>query len=159
VSRYKDEPFFKVNRRLFESSVWEEDPATRVLWLTLLALAQDPINRSHGEGVIIITPGNLLRKAFLPRDEFDRAIQRLTSPDMHSRTNPGEARLEILENGYRIPAFAEYHDRDKYEGWLEQKRIAGQKRAARAARQGGKFTKADEAHVEYDWTRQDGDER
>jgi hypothetical protein len=61
MSDYADEPWFKIQRRVFESSVWEEDLATRIVWLTLLALAQAPEHRKLGHGTVAITPGNLLR--------------------------------------------------------------------------------------------------
>lgn len=141
MTKYRDEPWFKLNRRLFESSIWEEDLPTRVVWITLLALAQEPANRNMGSGLVIITPGNLMRKALVSREQLDHAIEALTTPDPHSRTDPGKARLEVLPNGYRIPAFELYNDRDSYERWKEQKREAGKRRAASAVREGGKFVK------------------
>ncbi len=144
MAKYKDEPWFKLNRRLFESSIWEEDLPTRIVWVTLLALAQEPANRNMGPGHVIITPGNLMRKALVTREQLDSARTALTSPDPHSRTDPGKARLEILPNGYRIPAFALYNDADSYERWKEQKREAGKRRAADAVRLRGKFVKPGE---------------
>lgn len=139
MAKYKDEPWFKLNRRLFESSIWEEDVHVRIVWVTLLALAQEPANRNMGSGYIAITPGNLMRKALVTREQLDDAITRLTSPDPYSRTDPGKARLEILPNGYRIPAFELYNDADAYEKWREQKREAGKRRAAEAVRVNGRF--------------------
>jgi len=132
--KYWNEPWFKIQRRLFDSSVWEEDPATRIVWLTLLALAQDPANLAHGPGVVIITPGNLRRKAFVSPEQFEHAMERLLSPDPYSRTEPGKSRLEVLENGYAIPAFEEYNDPAAYQRYLDTRRAAGRARAATATR-------------------------
>lgn len=145
MTKYKNEPWFKINRRLFDSSVWEEDVHVRIVWVTLLALAQEPANMNMGPGVIAITPGNLMRKALVSREQLDDAIKRLTAADPYSRTDPGKARLEITENGYRIPAFDLYNDRDAYERWKDQKREAGKRRAAEAFRINGKFAPAEEA--------------
>jgi hypothetical protein len=143
MTKYKNEPWFKINRRLFGSSVWEEDLHVRIVWLTLLALAQEPANQNMGPGIIAITPGNLMRMALVSRDQLEDALKRLTSPDPYSRTDPGKARLEVLENGYRIPAFELYNDRDVYDRWKEQKREAGKRRAAEAVRVGGRFVSSD----------------
>jgi hypothetical protein len=139
--KYWDEPWFKVQRRVFESSIWEEDPATRIVWLTLLALAQMPEHLHHGAGCVIITPGQLRRKAHVSPEQFEQAIKRLLTGDPFSRTGPGNARLEVLENGYRIPAFGDYNDPEFYKRWLESKRAGGRIRAANAPREGGRFVK------------------
>jgi len=141
MSKYKNEPWFKINRRLFESSVWEEDVHVRIVWVTLLALAQEPANMNMGSGFIAITPGNLMRKALVSREQLDDAIRRLTSADPYSRTDPGKARLEVFDNGYRIPAFELYNDASAYERWKQQKSEAGKRRAADAVRVNGRFVK------------------
>jgi hypothetical protein len=140
---YVDEPWFKINRRVFDSSVWEEDLATRVLWVTLLGLSQLPENRKHGHGMVVITQGNLTRKAYISAEQFAHAIARLTEPDPSSRTNPGGPRLEVLPNGYRLLNFDLYHDPEEYERWLAQRIAAGKSRAQQAARSGGRFSKRD----------------
>lgn len=142
-----DEPYFKLSRRLFRSSVWEEDPATRIVWITLLHLAQLPENRKHGPGAVIITRGNLCREAFVRSEELDHALARLTTPDPTSRTDPGHGRLEVLPNGYRIRAFDAYHDTEEYEARRAKRVAAGKARAARGARDRGRFTSTPPAHA------------
>lgn len=141
MSKYSHEPWFKLSHRLFESSIWEEDLVTRIVWITLLGLAQNMHNKTHGEGTVIITPGNLARKALISREQLDHAISKLTQPDPYSRTNAGQPRLEVLENGYRIPAFDLYHDPDHYNAVIEKRREAGRRRAETAVREAGKFVK------------------
>lgn len=137
---YTNERWFKVHQRLFDSSIWEEDPVTRIVWLTLLALAQEPSNLAHGNGSVIITPGNLRRKALVKPEEFERAIGRLLAPDPFSRTEPGRPRLELLENGYRVPAFELYNSRERYESYIERARKGGKARVEKAERgEDGKF--------------------
>jgi len=134
AGEYSDEPWFKVARRLFRSSIWEEDPATRIVWITLLHLAQLPENRKHGHGMVLMTRGNLCREAFVTAEQLEHALMRLTAPDPTSRTAPGEARIEILGNGYRIRSFDQYHDVDDWDARREQRVAAGRARAAKAAR-------------------------
>jgi hypothetical protein len=131
---YADEPWFKLQRRIFRSSVWEEDPATKVVWITLIGLAQLPENRKHGHGVVLITRGNLCREAFVTAEQLDHALARLTAPDPSSRTEPGEGRIDILPNGYRLRSFELYHDAEEYEAWHAQRVAAGKARAERARR-------------------------
>lgn len=137
---YADEPWFKVSRRIFKSSVWEEDPATRIVWLTLLHLAQLPENRKHGHGMVLITRGNLAREAYVDAEQLDHALARLTAPDPTSRTEPDLGRIEILKNGYFIRSFDRYHDADEFDRKRHQRIAAGKARAAQASRDNGKFT-------------------
>lgn len=145
MGKYTKEPWFKLNFRIFDSSIWEEDVITRIVWITLLGLAQNLHNKAHGPGVVIITPGNLARKALVSREQLDAAIAKLIQPDPYSRTNAGQPRLEVLENGYRIPSFDLYHDPGHYEEVIEKRREAGKRRAAEAVRVNGKFAPAEEA--------------
>jgi hypothetical protein len=138
ANKHSKESWFKLQGRLLESSVWEEDPATRIVWITLLALAQKVESRNDGPGVVLITPGNLIRKAFVSKAEFEHAIERLTAPDPLSRTNA--PRLEVLPNGYRIPAFEQYNDTEIWERWRERASKGGKARAENAVRdETGKF--------------------
>src|SRR5262245_36393008 len=105
MSTYTDEPYFKVQRRIFESSIWDEDPVTRIVWFTLLALAQKPEQRKLDPGVVIITPDGLAREANVKPKQLQASIEKLTAPDSRSRTQPSE-RIEVLPNGYRIINFA-----------------------------------------------------
>jgi hypothetical protein len=139
-AEYADEPWFKLQRRLFRSSVWEEDPATRVVWITLLGLAQLPENRKHGHGAVIITRGNLCREAFVTAEQLVHALARLTAPDPTSRTEPERGRIDVLPNGYFIRTFDRYHDADEYDRWHAQRVAAGRARAAKGKRDKGKFT-------------------
>jgi hypothetical protein len=143
AGEYAEEPWFKLARRIFRSSVWEEDPATRIVWITLLHLAQLPENRKHGRGVVHITRGNLCREAFVSAEQLEHALERLTAPDPTSRTAPGSGRVEVLPNGYRILSFELYHDAAEYETRRAQRVAAGRARASKAARAAGRFQGAE----------------
>lgn len=137
---YADEPYFKLQRRIFHSSIWEEDPATRIVWITLLHLAQLPENRKHGHGMVLITRGNLCREAFVTAEQLGHALARLTAPDPTSRTEPDKGRIEVLVNGYFIRSFERYHDVEEYNRWYAQRVEAGRARAAKGKRRRGRFT-------------------
>jgi hypothetical protein len=132
---YSDEPWFKLQRRLFDSSVWEEALEVRIVWITLVGLAQLPENRKHGHGVVVITRGNLARKAFVTAEQLEHALARLTAPDPTSRTQSDDGRrVKVLENGYEIVNFALHHNVENYERMQEQRVAAGKARAGRAIR-------------------------
>jgi len=132
---YSDEPWFKLQRRLFDSSIWEEALEVRIVWITLVGLAQLPENRKHGHGAVVITRGNLARKAFVTAEQLEHALARLTAPDPTSRTRSDDGRrVKVLENGYEIVNFALHHDVANYERMQEQRVAAGKARAEKAIR-------------------------
>ena len=143
MKKYTHEAWFKLQSRMFESSIWEEDLATRVVWITLLALAQTPENMNNGPGMVLITPGNLMRKALVTKEELEHSLTKLVAPDSMSRSET--PRLEILPNGYRIPAFEKYNDYERWERFKERARKGGEARMAKEPErdESGKFLKGD----------------
>lgn len=92
-------PFVKVYMtRMASSSLWEERLCVRVLFLYLLGIADE-------DGVVLRhTPSALARLANMEQAEVEYALERLTSPDPHSRTPAEEGRrlLELPEGGWRV---------------------------------------------------------
>jgi len=67
------------------SSIWSYDHATRIVWITLLAMAD------ANNYVAASVPG-LARLANVSMDEVERAIKILSEPDPHSRTERNQGR-------------------------------------------------------------------
>jgi len=145
MARYSNEAFFKVQRRIFDSSIWMEDAPTRIVWLTLMHLAQLPDNRKHGHGMVVIPRVFLMKKANVSAEEFEHAIERLTSEDPYSRSDQnGGRRIEVLPNGFRLLGFEDYHDSDRYQENQKAQSERGKRRAAAAKiRPGGRFAPKD----------------
>jgi len=106
-----DEGWFKVSRRLLDSSRWfREDPATLKLLLFLIAEAQNPLNENPG--VVRIGDTGIASRTGIPVATVKAAIDRLSGPDDESRTvgDDGEGRtLERVPGGVRLLNFDLYH--------------------------------------------------
>lgn len=107
----QDEGWFKVSRRLLDSSRWfMEDPQTIKLLVFLVALAQDPLNEEPG--TVRIGDTGLAQRTGLQIDFVRAAIDRLSSPDPESRTvtyDPEGRTLERVPGGVRLINFDLYH--------------------------------------------------
>lgn len=94
--------YTKLFSSILASSIWSEDDQTRIVWITLLAMAD-----KHGE-VHASVPG-LARLAGVPIAATETALQRFLSPDPYSRTPDNEGRrLLPMEGGWRIANHAKY---------------------------------------------------
>ena len=106
-----DEGWFKVSRRLLDSSRWfKEEPATIKLLLFLIAEAQSPLNDTPG--TVRIGDTGIASRTGLAVEKVKAAIDRLASADDESRT-PGEdsegRTLERVPGGVRLSNFDLYH--------------------------------------------------
>lgn len=106
-----EEGWFKVSRRLLDSSRWyREEPQTIKLLVFLVAQAQDPLNEEPG--TVRIGDTGLANRTGLTVEYVRKAIDRLASPDPESRSvgNDPEGRtLERVPGGVRLINFDLYH--------------------------------------------------
>lgn len=101
--------YTKLSSDLITSSLWGESAEIRIVWITMLAMA----NR-HGE-VIATIPG-LARLASVPVPVTEQAVQKFLSPDPYSRTPDDEGRrIEVIEGGWALLNHAKYRDKDSKE--------------------------------------------
>jgi hypothetical protein len=88
--------FAKLDHGIIHSSIWSEDYATRILWVTMLAMKDET-------GFVGTARSGLIRAANISPEEFDKAINCLESPDDESRTESYEGRrVEKIEGGWII---------------------------------------------------------
>lgn len=118
---------------IITSTIWMEDDKTRLVWITMLALAD-----KNGE-VQASIPG-LARLSAVPVDAVERALAKFLSPDEHSRTKDDEGRrIEVIEGGWSLLNHAKYRamaskDESKKSAAERQKRYRDkQKRNGRDA--------------------------
>ena len=115
--------FTKLFSSITESTVWCEPLATRVVWVTLLAMAD-----RHGR-VWASVPG-LAGRARVTVHQAEVALERFLAPDHHSRTKDYEGRrIEPIDGGWRLLNYAKYREmRDEEErreyqaDWVKAKR-------------------------------------
>ena len=88
--------FAKLDHGIVKSSIWAEPLATRILWITMLAIKDE-------NGFISAARSGLARIANISMDDFEVAIKCLESPDPDSRTSDNEGRrVEKAEGGWII---------------------------------------------------------
>lgn len=126
------EPFAKLLSSITRSSIWEEDSDTRIVWVTLLAMADR-------EGFIGAAVTGIAHEARVPLAATEDALERFLSPDKYSR-NPSHdgRRIERVEGGWRLLNYAkirnnldaeavkEYEAKKKREYRARKKNVHGQ---------------------------------
>jgi hypothetical protein len=94
--------YVKLFSTILTSSVWAEDAATRLVWITLLAMADK-------EGDVYGSVSGLARMANVSVEDTRRALQLLESPDSESQTPDHEGRRIISrQGGWHIVNYAKY---------------------------------------------------
>lgn len=89
------------------SSVWNEDSETRIVWITLLALAD-------AEGKVEGSISGLAPVARVPLKACEKALERLKAPDKYSRTEDFEGRrITETEGGWLILNHQRFRERAK----------------------------------------------
>lgn len=118
------EGYFKVSRRVLDSSLWCESGDVVKVFMTLLALSQDP--GGPRDGTVYIAQKQLAAKCLMSEEALDACLGVLANPDPQSRTQLEHGRrIEHLPNGYRIVNYEMYHDRDKDEATSRARKNAG----------------------------------
>lgn len=122
--------FTKLFSSITESTIWFAPDATRLVWITMLAMA-DRHGRVWGS-----VPG-LAHRARVSIDDCQRAISELMSPDAHSRTKAHDGRrITVLGDGdgWVLLNHAKYRNLRDEESVLESKRrYINRRRAAERA--------------------------
>jgi hypothetical protein len=113
----KQLPFTQIRRQLLESSVWEdENPWVRVLWVTILMVADEP----GRDGRVDMTVRALAGRACMSEDATLTALATLTAPDPKSRSKKSDGRrLQLIDPertwGWGVVNWEEYQaDRKRF---------------------------------------------
>ncbi len=113
--------YTKLHQSLVTSTVWREPSSTRIVWITMLALAD-----KNGE-VMGSIPGLAdLSRVTIP--ECEAALKAFLSPDPYSRTKVLDGiRIEEIDGGWSLVNHAKYRE-------MASREDAVQKASARTAR-------------------------
>jgi hypothetical protein len=96
--------YTKLFASIVTSTIWTEDDKTRIVWITMLALAN-----KHGE-VQASIPG-LARVAGVSVESCAAAIEKFLSPDPYSRTPDDEGRrIEAIDGGWALLNHGKYRE-------------------------------------------------
>lgn len=92
---------------IVSSSIWNEDNATRIVWITLMAMAE-------ADGTVYGSVAGLAPIARVTIQECEKAIIKLSSPDKYSRSKNDEGRrIRIVDGGWQIINLKKYRDKAK----------------------------------------------
>jgi hypothetical protein len=94
--------FTKLFCSILDSTIWSEDNHTRLVWITMLAMAD---RRGHVDASV---PGLAIR-ARVPIDQCEQALAILSAPDKYSRSSAFEGRrIEAIEGGWKLLNYLAY---------------------------------------------------
>ncbi len=109
--------YVKIFGDIIESSIWQEPSDTKVVWITLLALADS-------EGFVRGSEGWLSLRARVPLDACRNALKKFMEPDPLSRTATDEGRrIEETPDGWVIINYAFYREQDGRELSKDPRRV------------------------------------
>lgn len=110
--------FVKLYGSILGSSIWSESLPTRIVWITLLALADE-------RGRVEASVGGLARLANVTRGQCVTALETLSSPDPDSKSPEFEGRrIEKVSGGWCVLNYLAYR------GLRSPKQVAEAKRKA-----------------------------
>jgi hypothetical protein len=113
--------FVKLHSSILDSSVWLEDDKTRLVWVTLLAMADR-------DGVVESSVPGLAHRAHVPRRACERALEIFMAPDPDSRTPDHDGRrIEKVPGGWRLLNYEPYREK----GSAEESRVKNAERQQR----------------------------
>ena len=96
--------YVKVFQSILHSTVWQEGKDVKILWVTMLALA-------NWDGVVEASIPGLANAAGLTIDETEKALEVLRSPDPYSRSEEYQGRrVEDRVGGFQILNYEKYRD-------------------------------------------------
>ena len=109
--------FTKLFNSILASTIWREDSSTRLVWITMLAMADR-------RGVVEASVPGLADFARVPVQECRAALERLAAPDPDSRSQTREGRrIETIQGGWLLINFAEYRNKLSADERREYNRI------------------------------------
>jgi hypothetical protein len=132
--------YTKLFNSIVTSSIWSEDDKTRILWVTLLALA----DRS---GMVEAAIPGLANAARISVKDCEDALRKFESPDPYSRSTEHEGRrLKKVNGGWILLNHALYRHKMSADDRAEYQRI---KQAVYRARKNGLPLVGETEYLEY----------
>src|SRR5664279_2750859 len=119
--------FTKLHGSILTSTIWREDPVTKVVWITLLAMADQ-------DGTVEASIPGLAAIANVSIEQTEEAMQKFDSPDRYSRSPESEGRrIAPIDGGWRLLNYDKYREKLSKEDLKERARKRQQRHRDRAA--------------------------
>jgi len=110
------ETFTKLFGSITDSTIWSEDDPTRIVWITMLAMAD-----RHGY-VGASIPGLAVR-ARVSVDSTEKALKKFLSPDKYSRSQEYQGcRISLADRGWNLLNYDRFRDMRDEEARKEYER-------------------------------------
>lgn len=94
--------YAKLFSRILDSTIWREDDKTRILWITMLAMADK-------DGIVECTIPGLADRAKISLDHCETALARFQAPDKYSWSKDEEGRrIREVEGGWFLVNHGKY---------------------------------------------------
>ena len=108
--------FVKLFSSITDSTIWAEPDRTRLVWITLLAMAD-------AQGCIWASIPGLANRARVPVEDCRTALDTFLTPDRDSRTPDNEGRrIEIIDGGWRLLNYTRFREMKNEEARKASKR-------------------------------------
>jgi hypothetical protein len=96
--------------------MWNEPASTRVVWFTMLAMADET-------GMVKASRSGLFRASNITQEEFNKAIVSIEGPDVDSRTPDFDGRrAEKVDGGWVLLNYLKYREREDKDSHREYMR-------------------------------------
>jgi hypothetical protein len=147
--------YTKLSSSILASTIWRECDQTRLVWITMLALAD-------ADGVVEASVPGLADLARVPLEACEAALRAFQAPDPYSRTKDHDGRrVEPVEGGWMLlnyGRFREATDKDKRREYLRVKKQESRSRVVATTKQGyvyyaGSSTKCKIGFSKNPWAR------
>lgn len=93
----------KLYGSILDSSIWSEPAHIRLVWITMLAMADE-------NGYVGASVGGLARRAAVSRGEAQEALDALLGPDPDSRDGTTGERIRVAPRGWEIINHRKFRD-------------------------------------------------
>lgn len=121
--------YVKVHKSMLLSSIWDEDDHTRIVWVTLLMMADQ-------NGHVAASVTGIAHMARLTMEQTEAAMQRLMSPDPASRSKTDEGRrLVAADRGFTLVNYVAIKEGTDAQTEQRSDRMASRKQRAKKAAQ------------------------
>jgi hypothetical protein len=119
--------YTKLFSRILDSTIWREDSDTKVLWITMLAMADQ-------DGVVHATIPGLADRARISIEKCEQALDKFQEPDKYSWSKEEAGRrIRSVAGGWFLINHAKYRALMCYEEQKEKTRLRVQRHRALAA--------------------------
>ena len=120
--------FTKLHSGILGSTIWREAPSVKVVWITLLAMADQ-------DGIVEATVPGLAAFSNVTVEDTEAALEKFLSPDKYSRTPDSEGRrIEVIDGGWHLLNYQKYREKLSEEDRKRQAAARQQRYRDRQAR-------------------------